>query len=230
MRWIKRDAVPPLQDVEEEGEDNSSRALLESLLVMVGGDLKSSFDKLITKLVDNKAVSIFGADSYASIAESHGHAAFLGRRLAGIPGPYSEADAAFGKATAREQAQFLAKFVGDIESGKYTLDDGSYNDAAIRRRADMYVKRLVGTANEAWAQAQPDGMDITWTLGDADHCDDCVDLAAGSPYNEQNPLPTTPGSCETQCVANCQCELENADGDRGFPPASFNQLFDDEAA
>lgn len=57
-------------------------------------------------------------------------------------------------------------------------------------------------------QAQDDGMtEADWELEPgADHCDDCLDNADGSPYAVDD-LPTLPGIGDTQCRGNCRCTV-----------------------
>ncbi len=62
----------------------------------------------------------------------------------------------------------------------------------------------------AFAHSQGKGAKINWTLGIAEHCPDCVRLAANSPYTPLT-LPTVPGAGHTECKSNCKCGLEFAD-------------------
>ena len=53
----------------------------------------------------------------------------------------------------------------------------------------------------------PLSMLIYWTLHPAEHCVNCLELAAGSPYTKET-LPTFPKRGDTQCLTNCKCTLE----------------------
>lgn len=49
---------------------------------------------------------------------------------------------------------------------------------------------------------------VEWILEPtADHCDDCLELATGSPYSFSE-LPTVPGG-DVQCGSNCRCALRD---------------------
>lgn len=73
-------------------------------------------------------------------------------------------------------------------------------------RAAMYSQTLNGIAWHAKVEEQPDNVQIDWVLGHAEHCPDCIILAANSPYSKWN-LPTTPKAGATQCLTNCECKL-----------------------
>jgi hypothetical protein len=48
---------------------------------------------------------------------------------------------------------------------------------------------------------------MDWTLDDAaDHCEDCPELADGSPYSVDD-IPTWPAQGDTQCLDRCKCMI-----------------------
>jgi hypothetical protein len=49
-------------------------------------------------------------------------------------------------------------------------------------------------------------IEVEWCLGFAEHCDDCVSLAFGSPY-PYGELAQVPGDGGTACNGNCKCYL-----------------------
>jgi 8-oxo-dGTP pyrophosphatase MutT (NUDIX family) len=53
-------------------------------------------------------------------------------------------------------------------------------------------------------------IQVWWTLGDADHCDDCIELSDMSPYSYDAlmSMGLFPGSGHTQCGLNCKCRFE----------------------
>lgn len=199
-----------------------NRKLAQSLLHIVGHDAQKNLTEYVGRLARREmAAATLGAEAVALLADAHAHAAYLGRRLAGVPGAFGQADIDFGEAIAQEQGLFMSRFVNDIESGKYLLESGELDEKAIQRRADMYVKRLLGTANEAWAAAHPPDAQIAWRLGGTEnHCPECPAYAEAGPYRADS-LPAHPGDGSTTCGTNCLCYLENTDGEQGFPPIDF---------
>ncbi len=81
--------------------------------------------------------------------------------------------------------------------------------AQIRARANMYIN----SARESFERANARAMKAVnkteelWVLGEAEHCEDCVALAAMGwvPIGAHG---TYPGAGETACLTNCQCHLE----------------------
>lgn len=139
----------------------------------------------------------------------HTQAAVLGRKLAGNNGPEGAADRAFARAVMLTQQEFLARLVREIAAGKYgPLTDGIPRDLA--RRLEWWVRRLRGTAEEAWVRAAPPGTLFRWHLGHSEHCDDCVERATHGPYTIET-LPGYPGDGSTECGLGCHCWLEMVD-------------------
>ncbi len=113
-------------------------------------------------------------------------------------------------------------FLGDIKSGddpRYFNEDGTFRPGSLDARSDLYVGRMRGSANEAFAIAsfeEDPETEFTWALGGTeDHCEDCPEIAAGSPYT-QDTLYTYPGAGDTECLGRCLCILEREDGATGF--------------
>ncbi|OGF05248.1 MAG: hypothetical protein A2W00_04685 [Candidatus Eisenbacteria bacterium RBG_16_71_46] len=182
-------------------------------LIEAGG--ASVLDFLGADAAGSMSVSEFGDFMRTLLSEAHAQAAYLGRSLAGSAAAFGEADLLFGASVMAEQESYLASFLADIESGKYTLEDGTLNLARIGRRAEMYVDRLLGTANEAWVRTLPPETVLWWKLSVVDHCADCPVLADGSPYTAAT-VPGFPGDASTACRTNCKCWLERETGETGF--------------
>lgn len=73
-------------------------------------------------------------------------------------------------------------------------------------RVKMYA---IGTQQSFWqavVSSKSESTQIIWTLGIAEHCDDCIRLAANSPYTPAT-LPTYPGAGATECLSHCKCNL-----------------------
>jgi len=73
----------------------------------------------------------------------------------------------------------------------------------------MYGDALDSQFWNGYVAGIPDGVDIYWKLGTpkTEHCPDCLDIAAGSPYTKET-LPTTPGAGHTRCLTRCYCSLD----------------------
>lgn len=107
----------------------------------------------------------------------------------------------------KQEGKFLAGFKKDIDKGNLI----EVSPASIEARADMYAYKGNGLyqAGKVSAYEEYPGVNIYWRLGlpESHHCQSCPELAAGSPYNESNPLPTYPGNGDTECFTNCYCTL-----------------------
>lgn len=109
-------------------------------------------------------------------------------------------------------------WIGDLKSGddpRYFDKDGNLVPGSLDNRADLYVGRMRGTANEAFVNASDPDSSFEWELGDTEHCDDCLEMADGGPYTVDT-LFSFPGDGGTQCLGNCGCTLTRDDGVEGF--------------
>jgi hypothetical protein len=155
----------------------------------------------------------FGDRVSVLLEDAHTHAAVLGRHRAGDLAPLETDDREFARVVVDGEAEFLHAFVKDLAGGRYSTEDGE-DLGAIGRRAGLYAHRLTGTANEALFRSL-DPEAIYWRLGASDHCGDCLELAARSPYTVKT-IPTYPGQNATICIFSCHCSCETADGLEGF--------------
>lgn len=110
----------------------------------------------------------------------------------------------------KEQYSYLAGFSAEVEAGE--LSEGQ-----IYARARMYIN----SSREAYerglsraAESRP-YSEHRWSLGAAEHCDDCVAIAGEGWIAVDEPFvaPSTgaealPGSGDTICLTNCQCHIE----------------------
>lgn len=153
------------------------------------------------------------------LLERHADAWILGRRLAGDRSAPDIADELVGRAKADQENEWLMRFLTDIETGRYTDDEGKLKENAVAARSRMYAGKLRGTANEAFIEASPAEAEFEWRLGGAEkHCGDCPELAAMSPWLKDE-LGTWPGEGGTPCLTNCKCRLVRLEDDlSGFHP------------
>lgn len=189
----------------------ATQADLEALWRETRTELRSVVDGYVSGYL---TASDFGDRIVEKLEDAHTAAGTLGRNRAGDDAPADADDRAFAEQIVDGQVEYLARFVQDLESGRYRDEHGNEDTDAIADRAGLYANRLTGTANEAFALSSPDET-FDWILGGENNCDDCPELAAGSPYTAEN-LPPPPGSNATQCLFNCNCSLERSDGVSGF--------------
>jgi len=97
-----------------------------------------------------------------------------------------------------EEVGYAKKFGRDQRAGRGTMGRA--------QRSAMYGKALEGISLHGAVESLPDDARIDWKLGNADHCPDCLVLAASGPYTKWN-LPTTPRAGSTKCRSNCRCSL-----------------------
>lgn len=196
------------------GDGSDADEWLLTLLLLLSRDTGSVLSQM-TQSASSGFMSLY-RPMLDELANAHGNASHLGRRQTGILTPMNGNDIAFGRAAAIEQAPYLQNFLRDLDNGRYTNADGTLNVRAIEARWKLYQNRIIGSANEAFALALPQGMKIWWRRGGAENsCLTCPKLEAGSPYTTAT-LPTYPRAGGTQCGTNCKCYLEAENGLTSF--------------
>lgn len=146
----------------------------------------------------------------------------IGRHRAGDRSPGDAFDDLIGRAKLDAETEWLQRFLGDLESGRYLDDAGELREAAVRQRSKLYVLKARSTANEAFVETGDDFEEYDWVLGAVEeHCSDCPELAAMSPWTKGTAV-THPGMGETPCLGNCQCHwVRVSDGLVGFEAISL---------
>lgn len=161
-----------------------------------------------------EAALLFRQEMATILTRAHTRAVYLGRYAGGDETPPDADDRVFAERVMRDEAQFLDRFVEAIGEGRYTLPDGSLQSRTVRERAELYLYRVQGTANEAWALTTPETL--TWHLDEtAENCEDCLSYAAGGPYDWHS-LPAVPRDGSTACKTGCRCLLVTAAGETSF--------------
>jgi hypothetical protein len=158
----------------------------------------------IADKVAKKSLTVTEAEEQARlvlIAET-AVCAGLGAQCAGLGPEWTLLDSQIDDLTALIEGdiKYFVKFMRSIEAMK---------------REDR-VRMYGGAADDAFyrgfASSLPSSAVIHWRLGVAEHCEDCLHLAAISPYSKpgggRNPLPTVPRNGDTECLTNCRCHLE----------------------
>lgn len=184
---------------------------------------RSETNTILGQLFDGKITSFEFADKlHELLIRSHESAQLLGRQRAGVLHGLDETDRQVALFHLQEQGSFLAGFSADLVDKKdryWDSDKQEWKKGAVARRAQMYGSRLRGTASIAFETNSPGDSWFYWRLGAAEHCEDCIDLAARSPW-KKGELPVFPGDGGTECLVNCKCHLERDDGVKSFPPDS----------
>lgn len=158
----------------------------------------------------------FGDGLDAIVWKGHSDAITLGRNIAGDRRRQHEHDQLLALDIKDGEAEWLNKFVDDVKSGRYELEDGSTNYGEIQRRGNMYSVKYRASLNQAAVDASsPDELWI-WRLGPTEHCPDCRMLASAGPLT-RNELYTVPGACDTDCKLGCACHLERVSDGFALP-------------
>jgi hypothetical protein len=129
--------------------------------------------------------------------------AHLAQALFGAGGRSQLTDAGLAQVrqTLSRQIEFLRKFTDDIAAGRISERQAlsRISQYANATRQSFWIERERSISAER-------RIEIDWMLSVAEHCDDCLALAAGSPYRPGE-LGQYPGDGGTQCRGNCQCFL-----------------------
>lgn len=118
----------------------------------------------------------------------------------------------------------LGAFAKDIAGGRYLIKADDWDK--IRKRLKDVVKSAYSFMVRGWVAALAPLELVDWVLGIAEHCEDCIALANGSPYalnyatsiaTGRPILPTVPRAWATVCGGNCQCTLQTRSGRLPIP-------------
>ncbi|NIX55345.1 MAG: hypothetical protein GWN14_05280 [candidate division Zixibacteria bacterium] len=116
-------------------------------------------------------------------------------------------DWAYLKRSVEYERGFLKGFIDDVVNGR-----GKMNYST---RMDMYAGTLQAPFNNASLEYSPEDAEVYWTLGIAEHCEDCLSLESFNPWTRAS-LPTVPGAGDTRCLGRCKCHLEYRKKEKGF--------------
>lgn len=186
--------------------------------------LRNRSDAALAKIVrtyatTGKGAAYFGKAAAAELVQQHAKAVALGRALAtGGSRAVTAADRvkARGIVMGKDgEASFLANFVKDLKSGRYTDEDGNPKVKSIQGRAELYSRKLAATSTRSFIEASGEGFTFTWRLTPGENCADCIALAARSPYTADS-IPTVPSNSDTICRSRCRCAIIRSDGVKGF--------------
>ncbi len=122
-----------------------------------------------------------------------------------MPITITPADRATAAEEIEDEYQYLTGFLQEARRRKEEkISFGPY----MRWRGRLYSQALRGL-EQLGVISELDPFDtIHWIINvEAEHCPDCIGIAASSPYNKST-LPTVPRHGDTRCLMNCQCHLE----------------------
>jgi hypothetical protein len=128
----------------------------------------------------------------------------------GRGGKATEGDEEWLKRAVDSEVGYARDLAGQVAKG---------SDITPDVRANRYAAALDGVSWNGKVESMPDDTVIHWRLGQAEHCDSCILLAAHSPYDKWS-LPTTPRAGDTDCRMNCKCKLVFEQGDGAGEPKS----------
>lgn len=205
----------------EEPQERKRRALLIPLLFGVAATLGFHLERA-------QPSAKFRVER--AFYDAHKEAAKIGVELAG-GGTLTDSQLhVLAARISAEQQSFWAQFVRDIRQGRYTpRDEGGQavtkkgGEALLQARIDLYKRRLIGTANQAWLMvlSRDPSMEARWELGIAEHCIECPREAALG-WRLLSSFTRVPGDGSTPCLTNCQCTLITRDGKRSFSSEALN--------
>jgi hypothetical protein len=185
--------------------------------------LVTAHRSMIETLTENLAEGTYTATEYierlfAMLERGHTESVKLGRNLGGDFADSEPDDLGFAQLVMDGEAEYLARFLTDIQTGRYTDADGALRAKAVRARARMYTGKYRGTANEVFVLSSEDGEKFAWHQLTIEPCDDCPRIERGGPYTaEQLAIIGHPGQGRTQCKTNCGCVIVRlSDGRFGF--------------
>jgi hypothetical protein len=160
------------------------------------------------------------ADKFHEILfDGHSESWAMGQLRAGVTDVDVDEQFKVARQMADEESEFLQGFLDAINNKdpRYVGEDGKIVPDSLDDRTNLYVGKMRGTANQGLVDGSDDDAEFDWVLGATEqHCEDCPDLADLSPYTKES-LPSPPGSGDTECLGNCDCELVRSDGVKGFP-------------
>ncbi len=181
----------------------------------------------ITKMFANGEITLAAWHDrcMAILLEGHTRANYFGRMLAAqVELDPENADIFAAVAATDSEEYYLRGFseaLQDLDSRYWDAEAQAWLTDAIEARQDLYLGKMRGTANAAFLRESLDDQLFYWMLGGTeDHCQECPDYAAGSPWRADE-LPTHPGDNSTPCRFNCLCFLRREDDVYGFRKLDF---------
>lgn len=173
----------------------------------------------VANLVQTLGASMLDGKQFADqldeiLTRAHARAYALGRHRAGDMKPQGRDDLDLANVAMDSQAEFLARFGDKIDDGGFNDQFGFVDLAQVAKRADFYLDRLRGSANEGFVLGSGDALFDWITVGE--NCAGCNALAKKSPHKASK-MTHFPGDGQTECQVRCDCILRRrSDRRAGF--------------
>ena len=190
-----------------ETEMNAGVVMTEAKLpASVGVDVSRQF-KSVNRLSKDLEGGKIGRDDFMAGMQTGIHKNFESAYAKGKGVPISaltDGDREYLRRAVDTEMKFAGGFADDLKAGTV----GEVGRMSRGSRVQMWSQSVDGVAWHGTVEIQSDSVRIDWVLGDAEHCPDCLILAAssGEGYTKWN-LPTTPRAGDTICRSNCKCKL-----------------------
>ena len=201
----------------ETDEEKRRKRERDALLLLFAFLLSDAYHRL-TSTIQSYIAGTLGSSWVLSdtlteiLTDAHSHAAYLGRRLAGVRNPFGSGDVRFGRSVMLGQTRYLAGLVNDLANGEYVQNEDGTFSGNLQQRIDLFTLRARGTANEAVLLAGDPERLIWWRMNALlKHCRTCPVFAASSPRKAKD-WDVQPGSADCECLSNCGCDFIDEDG------------------
>ena len=139
-------------------------------------------------------------------------------RLAGVARGIKDTESEFLTGYTGSEGEWHPGWIANLKDPadlRYHDQDGNLRPGSLDSRADLYVGKMRGSANQAFVEASPEDTEYDWDLSGGESCGDCIELSEGGPYTADT-LYTYPGWGDTECLGRCACVVIRSDGQRGF--------------
>jgi len=178
-------------------------------------ELKSQFRAELLNAVKGFKDKRYTGEGMKSISKgafdkAYAEAYALGLRAAGLTQleiggtlTMDQHDKDWMKSSLSHERRYWNEFVTSVITGSI---DAAWRRFTVEQRIEFYVRTLDHVYETARVVGHPHHSIMYWKLNPAEHCQSCLFLATASPFTRET-LPCTPRSGQTQCLANCKCEL-----------------------
>lgn len=171
------------------------RAMLGDAAVYLSDRLGELLVAVADGTIDRDEATKRAAERMAAVFDGSMH---LGYVIAGLPGwEHTTSQRAALRELVDAETAYFAGMVGEAMSSS--------------ARIGMYGRAADAAFHMGMVSALPANAKIDWRLGIAEHCQDCLGLAARGPYDKpgrgENALPSLPRDGGTRCLRNCRCHL-----------------------
>lgn len=172
--------------------------------------IKATYDRVRTKfarVLDRAVNSLskgksdrreFNKTTRAALKDYYRVAFEIGKSITSDDPDATDEELAYLKSEVDDEQTYLRGFA------KLIKKVGDEQDHSAR--STLYVKALDSVFAAGQVAGLPPNVRVHWRLGEAEHCEDCVQLAMNSPYSPKD-LPTIPRAGATVCLSHCKCTL-----------------------